>query len=109
MSRNSILSYDFYTDSLASYLKFQNEYGDFNKDEHKKRKNMCNFLISTIKSSLTKRQFYCFWHFYAENETLQQIAKKLEIDESTVSRHITAAKTKIRRHMEYFYSSDFRA
>lgn len=106
MRKKKRIAYDFYADSIASFLKFQQSDGDYSKEMYEERRNMARFINNILKKALTKRQQYCFWHFYAKSQSLRQIANDLKIDESTVSRHISAAREKIRCNMEYFYGTE---
>lgn len=56
---------------------------------------MKRLLGSAMDKTLTERQRKCLSMYYFDELRMEEIAKRLGISKSTVSRHITAAKKKL--------------
>ncbi len=56
---------------------------------------------AAIKAGLTERQRQMIWLYYAEQLTMMDIARLLELNISTVSRTIKAAKQRLRLALMY--------
>ncbi|WP_312644722.1 sigma factor-like helix-turn-helix DNA-binding protein [Hydrogenoanaerobacterium sp.] len=54
-----------------------------------------------VSHELTARQHQCFTLHYYRGLSVNEIAAELALDCSTVSRHIRAARERIRRHAHY--------
>lgn len=54
-----------------------------------------------MKYELTERQRSCFKMKYANEFTQEEIAKKLQLSQPTVSRHLVAAKAIINNRLSY--------
>lgn len=55
------------------------------------------FLMAAVNEALTPLQRFCITEYYIGGAKQKDIAAKLGIDSSTVSRHITAATKKLRK------------
>ena len=87
---------DVNTDML-SYSAFSG-YGTNEKDIDKKK----SFLFEAVVNDLTNRQRDCILMYYYDNMKMKDIAKKLSLSPSTVTRHIKAAKVKLKNIAKYF-------
>lgn len=63
---------------------------------------MKKILIRAISSELTARQRDCLMLYYIKNMKMREIARTLSLSPSTVTRHIKAAKEKLRRIAQYY-------
>lgn len=98
---NKPLYLDEFTESLASIYEFQKVSSDTNKGEYRK---MIMFLRNVMEGELTNRQKMCIDMYYGQMLKMKDIAYRLHIGISSVSRHIKKAKFKIQKTMEYYYS-----
>ncbi len=80
-----------------SYLLYNN--GSANRAD---RERMKKILFRAIRHELTDRQRECLYMYYLENIKMKDIAVRLGLSKSTVSRHITAAERKLRRVASYY-------
>lgn len=83
--------------SLISYYLYSQ--GDTNRPE---RERMKRLLYRAIRYELTERQRRCLSMYYLDGLKMEEIARSLALSKSTVSRHIAAAKTKLRRIAAYY-------
>ena len=87
----------------------EQELEHFFRQVESKQKGNCrrNELIRAVwhaaKNELTSRQLECVVLFYGENLSVQEIAAKLEVYPSTVSRHLKKARSRIKRALQYGY------
>ena len=70
-----------------------------NKAEIEKMKHI---LFAAIRRELTPRQQQCVTEHFLKDNTQREVAKELGLDESTVSRHLTVAKRKLKNIASYF-------
>lgn len=54
-----------------------------------------------VEHELTSRQRACFERYYLQHKTMPQIAKELGVSPSTVSRHLRAARSRVRCFARY--------
>lgn len=73
--------------------------GTTNADSRNKMKKI---LYSALKSELTDKQRTCIVEHYINGRKEKDIALELNLSPSTVSRHITSAKKKLRHIAEYY-------
>lgn len=71
-------------------------------DNRPERERMKRVLKRAIRHELTDRQRDCLVKFYLEGMKMKEIAKELDLSNSTVSRHINAATRKLRRIASYY-------
>ncbi len=80
---------------------------DFFKENNKStnqksRKAAVKLLKSCIEHGLTEKQRICFTLAVLNNRKQKDIAEELGLDKTTVSRHISAAKKKLRKQYDLF-------
>ena len=68
---------------------------------HKYQQLLKNALLYTINNGLTARQRQMLMMYYFENLDQNEIAQSLNVNKSTVSRTLKAARTKIRSRLEF--------
>ncbi len=66
------------------------------------RRKMKEILSKAICSELTDIQKYCFVEHYLNNKKGKDIALELGVNQSTVSRHINAARKKLKNIASYY-------
>lgn len=90
----------FLTDKNSDYFSYllYNQ-GSTNRPE---RERMKKILMRAIRYELTDRQRACLTMFYLEGMKMKDIAVKLNLSPSTVSRHIKAATFKLRKVASYY-------
>ena len=88
-----------FTESLAGLLKYEKSMQATNEIEYRK---LLKVMSKVISGELTLRQKECLTLRYYSNLTICQIASELSINKSTASRHISRAKFKIKRLLEYY-------
>ena len=88
-----------FTESLAGFLKYSEKLQNTNEIEHKK---LLKIVTKIVTGELTKRQKECITMHYYNNLNITQIATELNIDKSTASRHVTRAKNKLKKLLEYY-------
>ena len=93
------LPLDDFTESLAGFIKYKEQDQETNVIEYRK---IIKIMTKLIYNELSKRQKECVTMRYFEKMQVCQIAKKLQIDKSTVSRHISRAKEKLKKLLEYY-------
>ena len=71
-------------------------------DNRSERERMKRLLKRAIRHELTDRQRICVTMYYLEGMKMKEIARSLDLCESTVSRHISAAARKLRRIASYY-------
>lgn len=82
---------------LLSYSAFFG-YGENSKDVDRRK----HFLFEAVLSDLTSRQRDCVLMYYYDNMKMKEIAQKLSLSPSTVTRHIKAAKVKLKTISKYY-------
>ncbi len=68
----------------------------------KSRNKMKKILSEAITRELTDLQKYCIVEHYLNEKTGKEIAKELGVNASTVSRHINAARKKLKNIASYY-------
>ena len=71
-------------------------------DNRAQRERMKKILSRAIRHGLTDRQRDCMTMYYLEGMKMKDIAKAMNLSRSTVSRHIAAATTKLRKVASYY-------
>lgn len=96
MRRERVFLSDENSDCIAFQLYNQ---GSTNRPE---RERMKKILSRAIRHGLTERQRVCVVKYYLEGMQMKDIARELGLSKSTVSRHISAAKLKLRKVASYY-------
>lgn len=68
---------------------------------HRDIQRMKNLLSAAIQTELTDRQRECLILYYLKGLQMNQIAVQLNLNPSTVSRHISAARRKLKKLRRY--------
>ena len=90
----------FLSDENSDYIAYQlYNHGSDNRPE---RERMKKIMYRAIRHGLTDRQRVCVMKYYLEGMQMKDIAAELGLSKSTVSRHITAAKLKLRKVASYY-------
>ncbi len=71
-------------------------------DNRPERERMKRILSRAIKHELTDRQRDCLVKYYLEGMQMKEIAQSMQLSNSTVSRHISAATRKLRKIASYY-------
>ena len=66
-----------------------------------KNKLLAAFLTNVLENELTERQRICASDFWLNGKKQKEIARELGLSQSTVCRHIAAAKRKLRHAAKY--------
>ena len=72
---------------------------------HQEYKKILHILSKAMDGELTKRQKECLILKYYKNLNVTQIAIKLGVGKSTVSRHIKKAKTRLHKVLNYYLNA----
>ncbi len=96
--RNDIVHFN---DDNARQLFFDN-YNFFGATNDSSRSKMKKILFKAIDTELTAKQKKCMIDYYLMNKKEKDIAAELGVNPSTVSRHITLAKKKLRHIASYY-------
>lgn len=97
--RHERISVDDRSFGYLSYLMYDNSRGADNRAD---RERMKKILFRAVKHELTERQRECLLMHYIEGVKMKDIAARLGLSKSTVSRHISAAERKLRRVAAYY-------
>lgn len=96
---NIKLSLNEFTESVAGMMDYNQKNQFTNEKEYKK---LLSILTKVIVGELTERQQQCIVMKYYKNLTVTEIAIKLGIGKSTVSRHIKKATTRLYKLLDYY-------
>ena len=88
-----------FTESLAGLLTYNENNGETNTLEHRK---ILKIMKKLLYGELSKRQTECLKMRYCDGMQIKQIAEKLRINKSTASRHVSRAKEKLKKLLEYY-------
>lgn len=92
--RRKILSFNL----MEEYIGTKEEYISDNKKDLKKMSAAVHFAL---ENELTDRQKTCIDLYYFKNYKIPDIAKMLDINKSTVSRHLAKGRFAIKKTVEY--------
>lgn len=81
------------------FFGMQMQNGDTNEESRNKMKKI---LYSAMQSELTEKQRTCLIEHYLNGKKKKDIALEQNLNPSTVSRHITKAKEKLRHIASYY-------
>lgn len=70
------------------------KFSDTNSEDIGRMKQM---LAKAMNNTLTERQYSCLSMYYFDSMTMKDIAKTLGLHQSTVSRHVHAARVKLEK------------
>ncbi len=70
-------------------------------DNSRQMRRMSSAVRLAINCELTNRQQTCITLYYFERESIPVIARKLGINKSTVSRHLTKGRNTIKKVVSY--------
>ncbi len=90
-----------FDDVNTDFLLF-NRYALTNNTNKKEIEKMKRVLFTAIRRELTPRQQQCVTEHFLNEKTQREVARELGLDESTVSRHLTVAKRKLKNIASYF-------
>lgn len=96
---NRPLSLDDFTESLASLSNYQKS--SFGGDGE--RQKLLRTLVRAIDGELTDRQRECVFCYYGQKMKISEIARKLGVYPSTVSRHLTKARGRLENVISYCF------
>ena len=90
------------TESLGGMIEFNQKLSTTNQNEYKK---ILHILSKAMEGELTGRQKECLILKYYKNLNVTQIALKLGVGKSTVSRHIKKAKLRLYKVLNYYLNA----
>ena len=96
------LSLNTFTESIAGMKNYNINFQQTNENEYKK---ILKILSKAISGELTNRQKECIVMRYYQKLTVTEIANKLYVGKSTVSRHIKKAKLRLQKILNYYLSN----
>ncbi len=73
---------------------FDHDYRETNENDIAKMKKILNYAIA---NELTDRQRYCICEHYLKGRSMKNIACELNLNPSTVTRHIKSAEKRLKR------------
>ncbi len=92
--RKAELSLDRQMEELYCVSIDGQRYSDSNSEDVSRMKDM---LTHAMTNSLTERQYSCLSMYYFDSMTMKEIGKTLGLHQSTVSRHVHAARVKLEK------------
>lgn len=98
----SKLTLNEFTESLGGMIEFNQKLSVTNQNEYKK---ILHILSKAMEGELTYRQKECLILKYYKNLNVTQIALKLGVGKSTVSRHIKKAKLRLYKVLNYYLNA----
>ena len=66
------------------------------------RINMKKIMKKAIKNELTPKQRYCLCEHFLKGRSMKSIARELDLNPSTVTRHIQNALSRLQRVAKYY-------
>lgn len=102
MQIKKLLLTDF-TDSIAGMLDYNAKIYPTNQNE---RDKILKIVGKAVCGELTDRQRECIIMRYCQKLTVTDIAFKLGVGKSTVSRHIKKARARLHRVLDYYISTN---
>lgn len=84
------------------YLVYEHYLNNKGETNAKAREEMAKYLTKCIEHGLTEKQKICFTMIVLDARKQKDVAEELGLDQSTVSRHVSAAKRKLRKYSEFF-------
>ena len=84
-----------------SHMLCYNDFEDV-EDNSREVERMKKILHKAISGELTDKQRYCLCEYYLNGRSMKNIATDLNVNPSTVTRHIQNAKRRLRRVASYY-------
>lgn len=84
-----------------THLLYYNDFED-SEDNSREVERMKKILHKAISGELTDKQRYCICEYYLNGRSMKKIATDLNVNPSTVTRHIQSAKRRLRRVAQYY-------
>ena len=100
---NRPLCLDEFTEAIAANGVYKNNKYDFNTNKSRNLK-MADVLMKAINGELTKKQRDCIICYYEKNMRIVDIAKQMNVCPSTISRHLTKARNRLRVVIGYYFN-----
>lgn len=100
--KTSILHLD---DKNTDKIIFSN-YNPRGSTNSRSRQRMKEILAKAIVCELTDMQKLCFTEYYLQEKKQKDIASELGLNSSTVSRHISSARKKLKNIASYYSQFD---
>lgn len=75
---------------------------DFSENNNDEISRMKKILSKAIASELTDRQRFCLSEFYLKGKTMKSIAQELNLNPSTITRHIKNAERRLKKIAECY-------
>lgn len=94
--RTSVLS-----DCVANHAAYDRYLTALAGDDSAFREAFREAFFRALHEQLTRRQYEVLWHSEVEGLSGKEIASKLGISQSAVSRHLTRAKNRLRTMLAY--------
>ena len=91
----------FLTKENADMFSFQN-YESGNNNNILQRLKMKKIMKRAITYELTPKQCYCLCEHFLKGRSMKSIAKELNLNPSTVTRHIQNALSRLQRVAKYY-------
>lgn len=95
--RHRFISISQRCENLLTYSDFSS--GETNSQDISKMKKI---LQKAINNELTEKQKYCVYEYYLTGRNMKDIAKDLNVNPSTVTRHIQKARQRLKRVAKYY-------
>lgn len=92
-----------FTESLAGMIAYDKHFESTNFNEYQR---LLKILSKAIIGELTERQRECITMRYYQKFSVTEIAVKLNIGKSTVSRHIKKARIRLQKILDYYIESN---
>lgn len=100
--KNTKIQFTEFTESLAGMIEYNNHSENTNFNEYQR---ILKIMSKAIIGELTDRQRECIIMRYYQKLSVTEIAAKLNIGKSTVSRHIKKARIRLKRILDYYIES----
>ncbi|MBR2108427.1 MAG: sigma-70 family RNA polymerase sigma factor [Ruminococcus sp.] len=82
---------------MISYKNFESK-----NSNALQRINMKKIMKKAIKNELTTKQRYCLCEHFLKGRSMKSIARELDLNPSTVTRHIQNALSRLQRVAKYY-------
>lgn len=103
MRSGNNLCLDVFTENQASMQEWERQQYDFEHTGRPEYQEMLKVLTYAMQRELTKRQMDCVRMYYFDKVEMKEIANRLGIDISSVSRHLKRARQRLGVVMGYAF------